>query len=372
MSVDFGKYLNRDLMEDFKYFLNKVNERTEFQYGLRESYNDDGNKALGQNVEYFGFNILQDDRMRYIIENIVSIPDNQLSQYNKIGNTIISHFYGVRNIHNLVTGESDPKKAHFDFERAAVDQDYIDKTSKIMNFYRHHKEKFYDTTALHTSIQTAARNYCRQKYGINDRQIELTDILEWVASWIKDGTMDRIIGEANSLKDMYGILTEKRGIGPYYGYHCGTSNSVNPILNFSHEDLFCAPGPGALEAINMLFPNLPKTKNIYGDVIVWLHDNQQELFHDLKIHEYFHNYKIEESNVFKNNQNFLTVYGLEVCLCQYSVYNYLRNNEHLIGRRQVFRSDTSSLNEKLIDYMNGDYILYDTTKRAKQKVTSLF
>ena len=42
-------------MEDFKYFLNKVNERTEFQYGLRESYNDDGNKALGQNVEYFGF-----------------------------------------------------------------------------------------------------------------------------------------------------------------------------------------------------------------------------------------------------------------------------------------------------------------------------
>ena len=102
MTTDFGKYLDQKVMEDYNYFLIKVNERTELQFGLRDSYNDDGHEALGESVEYFGFNILQDDRMRYIIENIVSLPDSKLSQYNKIGNTIISHFYGARGILKLL------------------------------------------------------------------------------------------------------------------------------------------------------------------------------------------------------------------------------------------------------------------------------
>ncbi len=66
----YEKYLNWDKFKDYEHFLEKVNERTEWQFGLRDEYvNDDKvDPALNADVEYFGFNILQDDRMRYIIE----------------------------------------------------------------------------------------------------------------------------------------------------------------------------------------------------------------------------------------------------------------------------------------------------------------
>lgn len=380
MTTDFGKYLDHKVMEDYNYFLIKVNERTELQFGLRDSYNDDGHEALGESVEYFGFNILQDDRMRYIIENIVSLPDSKLSQYNKIGNTIISHFYGARGIHTLVTGENEPKLAHFDFVRAVEDQDYIERTKKITEFYRLHKKRFYGTTELHTSIQTAARNFCRQKYNDPTRPASLTDILEWIASWTTDGTMDAIINNTNSLKDMFDILTSKPGIGEYYGYHCATSNSVNPILNFHHDDVFNAPGPGARETLNLLFPTLKKGKNTWGELVVWLRDNQNVLFKGLNIHEHFHNYTLSNgTKVFSFDQNKMMVYGTEVSLCQYSVYNYLRANPHLISRRQVVREEIDICEGALMEYIDGKY-QFPTKKKASkakeksviQKTTSLF
>lgn len=370
MSINYGDFLDYNVMEDYNYFLTKVNERTELQFGLRDSYNNDGHDALGESVEYFGFNILQDDRMRYIIENIVTLPDNQLSQHNKIGNTIISHFYGARGIHTLVTGESDPKKAHFDFERAAVDKDYVEKTRKIVEFYKLHKKKFYGTTELHTSIQTAARNFCREKYNDSTRPASLTDILEWISSWSKDGTMDRIINETNSLKSMYDILTSKPGIGEYYGYHCATSNSVNPVLNFNHDDEFNAPGPGARESLNLLFPNLKKGKNTWGQLVVWLRDNQHELFKGLNIHSHFHNYILSDgSKVFNDEQNRMMVYGTEVSLCQYSVYVYLRNNPQLISRRQVAREENDVCPGALMEFLDGKYV-FPTKKKAKTKEVS--
>ena len=69
--MDFEKQLNKDKFKDLLRFLGKVNENAEFRFNLRDEYiNDDVNDpALAQDVEYFGMNILQDARMRYIIEN---------------------------------------------------------------------------------------------------------------------------------------------------------------------------------------------------------------------------------------------------------------------------------------------------------------
>ena len=259
----YEKYLNMEKFKEFEHFLVKVNERTEWQFGLRDEYvNDDKvDPALNADVEYFGFNILQDDRMRYIIENIVTIPT--LSMPNKIGNTIISHFYGARGIHSLVTGESDVKKAHVDFQRiASGDIAYLDEIKRYIDIGRQQKQKFYGTTELHTSIQTAARNYCRVKYNDPNRAATLADIIEWIASWTIDGTIDSIIENAGSLKGMYDILTSKPGIGEYYGYHCATSNSVNPYLNFHHDESFCAPGPGARESLEHIFDKWKHFDNI--------------------------------------------------------------------------------------------------------------
>ena len=373
MRVDYSTYLDRSVFEDYNYFLKKVNERTELQFGLKDSYSNDGHDALGESVEYFGFSILQDDRMRYIIENIVSLPDSKLSQYNKIGNTIISHFYGARGIHTLVTGENDPKNAHFDFERAVKDPEYIERTRKITDFYRLNKKRFYGTTELHTSIQTAARNFCREKYNDPTRAASLTDILEWIADWTVDGTMDRILSETNSLKSMYDILTSKPGIGEYYGYHCATSNSVNPALNFHHDDVFNAPGPGARESLNMLFPSLKKNKHTYGELVVWLRDNQDALYKDINIHDHFHNYTLSDGKkIFTFDQDRMMVYGTEVSLCQYSVYVYLRNNPHLIGRRQIVREENDICPGALMEYLDGKYQFPKSKKKIEYKTQSLY
>ena len=342
MFVMYEKYLNREKFKEFEHFLVKTNERSEWQFGIRDSYenDDEADPALNANVEYFGFNILQDDRMRYIIENIVTIPE--LSMPNKIGNTIISHFYGGRGIHELVTGISDVKKAHVDFERVAKeDTDYLAELNKAIDISKKRKQKFYGTTELHTSLQTAARNFCRVKYNDPNRTATLSDIIEWIASWTTDGTINKIIDTAGSLKGMYDILTSKPGIGEYYGYHCATSNSVNPYLNFHHDESFCAPGPGARSSLEYMFDKWDGKKFPYAEMVIWLRDNQEQLFERINIHPFFHNYNAGEVKVFEHDQNNMKVYGTEVGLCQYGVYCWLKENPHLISKRKIARINSA-------------------------------
>jgi hypothetical protein len=332
--MSFEKELNKDKFQDFLRFLGKVNENAEFRFNLRNEYvNDDVNDpALAQDVEYFGFNILQDARMRYIIENIVT--NNEVSLPNKICNTVISHFYGARDIHRTLTGIDDVKKAIVDFERInSGDTGYLNSIKESTQRSLKNGKTLYGTTELHTSIQTAGRNFCRDKYENSNRPIEPTDILEWVSSWVTDGTVSEI-KDCHSLYNMYKILTSKRGVGEYYGYHCATSNSVNPYLNFNHDEDFCAPGPGARSSIDYIFDGFTG-KIPYGDVVIWLRREQDKLFGNMNIHPFFHNYTASTGRVFSDDQNNMKVYGTEVGLCQYGVYCHLRANTHLVNRRKV-------------------------------------
>jgi hypothetical protein len=340
------KYVDQKELALFEHFLNKVNERTEFVYNLRSSYSDGGDLALGIDVEYFSFLILADDRMRYIIENIVTLPDSKLSQKNKICNTIISHFYGARGIHSVVTGIKDPKEANVDFEKLATDKAYLDHITKEVAKSKAAKKKFYGTTELHTSLQTAARNFCRAKYSDPTRLASFVDILEWIASWTQGNSIDRIL-KITSLKDMFHLLQEQPGVGEYYGYHCATSNSVNPTLQYQHDEDFCAPGPGAKESLDRIFKPLKDSGTVkklpYGDLVIWIRDNQKTLFKPIKVHKFFHNFEVNGKNVFADEQNELKVYGTEVALCQFGVYCWLKANPHLISRRKVARAEDDSV-----------------------------
>lgn len=340
--MDFGNYLDSKLLGDFERFLRKVNERTEKTFGLRASYDDEGDPALGDDVEYFHHCITADDRMRYIMSNIVTVP--ALSEKNKIGNSIISHFYGARGIHTLMSGIMDPQLAHVDFERVgAGDVAYTEHLRANAKAYHAQGQKFYGTTELHTSLQTAGRNFCRVKYNDPTRAANLLDIVEWISSWAVDGSLDHILSKVTSLNDMYTYLKTKNGIGEYYGYHCATSNSVNPILPFNHDEKFCAPGPGAKETLAELFKPLeiafPKKKFPYEDLVIYIRENQTKLFDVSKItpHVFFHNYQVGGQNIFKDPQNELKVYGTEVACCQFSVYLRLRSNPHLISKRKIAR-----------------------------------
>ena len=345
LNKKIAQYCDPIEIAKFEFFLNKVSELTDKTFGLRPDYFC-SEPALGEDVEYFGFNILQDDRMRYIIENIVTLPDSKLSQPNKIGNTIISHFYGARGIHTVVTGVKDPKEANVDFERLAVDKNYLQHITEEVAKSKTAKKKFYGTTELHTSLQTAARNYCRAKYKDPARAASFMDILEWIASWTQDGTVDRII-KTNSLGVMFNLLREKPGVGEYYGYHCATSNSVNPALLFNHDEQFCSPGPGAKRSLDIIFKKLKESgafkKMPYAELVIWLRDNQKTIFKNIHIHPFFHNIEVNGVKIFKDQQNELKVYGTEVGLCQYGIYRHLTENPHLISKRKVARAEDDSV-----------------------------
>ena len=346
----YNQYLDTKKFEEFNRFLIKVNERTDYQYGLKDTYSNDNNPVLDIDVEYFGFNILQDMRIRYIIENIVAC--NELSPENKICNTFISHFYGAKDIHSTITGISDVKKAHVDFERIAKgDRDYLDSIKRSINISKKQKKKFYGTTELHTSLQTAARNFCREKYQDPHRQASLTDILEWLSGWLIDGTVNKFLNDCNTLEKFYHVLTDKKGIGEYYGYHASTSNSVNTVFQFDHNEEFCKPGPGAKRALDTIFPKLKsKGKMPYDKLIWWIRENQDVIVKDLKIHDFFHNIEINDNvKVFKESQDKLKIYGIEVGLCQFDVKNWLQENPHLINRRKiVYEEKTATLDKFLI------------------------
>ena len=122
---ELRKTIDWDVLKDYEYFVKMVNRRTLFQKGIVDSYNPT-DPALGLEVEYFHPSITADDRMVYIMENIVTVPG--LKWQNVIGNTIISHFYGARGVHNVLTGIDDNKKAHIDFILLGKEQQQFKET----------------------------------------------------------------------------------------------------------------------------------------------------------------------------------------------------------------------------------------------------
>lgn len=344
--MNYLDYLDDKRWAELERFAHYVLLRTEVQYGLRDIYEPPPNDpALGQDVEYFSFLITADDRMRYIMENIVTLPDSNVSPRNKICNTIISHFYGVRGIHQLVTDTKDVKKAHVDFEAiASGDEKYKKHMRDISNAAVAAKKKFWGSTELHTSLMGASRNYYRKKYNQPGALAHPYYMLEWVASFITDGLVDKMLASP-SLKDTFNLLTSNSGVGEYYGYHCSTSNSVNPALAFDHDERFCVPGPGARGTLEYLFEplkqKLGKKKLPYGDLVCMIRDNQTTLFKKpLDIHKFYHNFIGSDGKpIFKDLQNELKVYTSEVMCCQFGVYRRLRDNPELVSRRKVAREE---------------------------------
>ena len=368
-----------DILKDYEYFVKMVNRRTLFQKGIVDSYNP-SDPALGLEVEYFHPSITADDRMVYIMENIVTVPG--LKWQNVIGNTIISHFYGARGVHNVLTGIDDNKKAHLDFILLGKEQqqfkdtgivgEYTKKLRKIAVSAKENKQRIWGTTELHTSIQTAGRRFVNDWYLGNARHDDKgtwSNVSEWIASWTHQPsgynpkkTVMTGMRESKDLHEGFLYLTGESQIGDYYGYHCSTSNSVNPKLNFSHDSKFVAPGPGACETLELLFPNLSKKDVPLGERVVWIRENQKEIL-DIEFHEELWNHTTENGiKIFEDEQNELKSYGTEVSLCQYSVYCRLKANPHLIKKRKVARVTPKKQTPELLFEKLEEVLVGETCK----------
>lgn len=327
--------LNTHVMEDIGYFFNKVNDRALYNLGINDSYDDGGNKALGETVEYFHPQITLDDRMRYIAENIVY--NENIDPLNRVCNTIISHFYGARGIHQTITRNPDPKTALVDFHRLLEDQDYVDELHQNLKDAHDYGIPIYGATELRTSLYGAANNYVAEKYGLEKKNADLINIALWVASFIPRGIAQKFY-EVNSLEELFNHLCQIEGVGAYYGYHCSTSNSVNPGIKINHDERFCVPGPGARYTLGLLFDQ-NKTNMDFGEQVVWFRENYKDYIGDIPLHPSTWNIEVDGKKVFTDEQDELKTYGCEVGLCQYGVYSRLRDNPHLISRRKVTRLD---------------------------------
>jgi len=334
---DFKQDLDRSLIPQIQRFWTKINERQLHFMGVPgfETYDTDGDEALGRDVEFFHFSICADARMRYLGENFVLNDDQLLDPVNKLSNAVVAHLYGGRRIYSLFTGVTDPRKAYLDFSRVGSDPDYVRMVRSNAEYAKLHGFKFYGTTELHTSLQTAARNFCRDKYGDPGRPASNVDIIEWIASWRDKGLFEALLG-ATSLGETFEHIKSLPGVGAYYGYHLAVDCSLFPFTRYHHDEPFCVPGGGCQTTLKMLFPRLTASKKFpFGEAVVWIEQNQKDLFPTLQFHPALWNIERDGKKVFPFEQNKLMVYGLEVGLCQFGVYCHLKKNPHLIERRKV-------------------------------------
>jgi hypothetical protein len=372
--------IHKDLLEEMNFFLRKVNERALFQQGVLPSYDDERVAALGLEVEYFHPTITLDDRMNYIMDNIVC--NEKQSDVNKLGNTIISHFYGARGIHQNATGIQDPKEALVDFDLIGKEQLKYKNTGKIGEYTQHlrniaiqakiNKLAFWGTTELHTSLQTAGRRTVNEIYYNNARHEDKgtwSNINEFIGSWTwkksnaqpNKTIMDAIL-TAPSLKETFRIMTGENLIGDYYGYHGSVGISINPNLPFNHDERFCMPGPGARHTLGLLYPILTKNDVSYADMIIWFRENQKTLLKGIEFHSSTFNRTVNGIKIFKDDQNELKTYGTEVFHCQFGIYLRLKENPHLIKHRKVSRNE-DFINEKCV-ILNND-ITFNFFKKKK-------
>lgn len=351
----YFKYCDVTKFHDFKYFVEQINNRAEFQQGLRASYIHEED-ALNVNTEYFHPMITYDDRMVYIMENIVSLPNEELSLYNKIGNTIISHFYGARGIHQIATRCNDPKKAHVDFENYFT-TDERQRVRRNLELSAVAKLPIYGSTELRTSLFGAANKYQLERFGNQAEAKHAGNIMDWVAGLGEKGVFQDMIA-SNSAKETFNVLVKNEGIGSYYGFHCATSNSVNPHLNWDNDDNFVKPGPGAQYTLKLLFPSAPSKLITNGDLVIWFRHNQKFFgFGDIIIHESKRNvldYKGDK--ILSKDQTEMMTYGSEVAMCQYGIFCKIRHDKKAIGRRKVSRLEGVDVVKSLNKVDNSNMI----------------
>ena len=140
--------------------------------------------------------------MRYIG---TVIAQQDMSKFNILGNGIISHFYGARGVHMALTNSTDPNDCFVDFDKLADnDPHYLVELRSNIEIAKTKKRPIWGTTELHTSIQAASRNYCREKYNNPDRPFHPVDVVDWVASFKYNGTYKKL-SEAQDMQQAYVI-----------------------------------------------------------------------------------------------------------------------------------------------------------------------
>ena len=319
--------MDQEVVEDLGQFIHKVIRQGHHNNGLIDDYTWD-EPALAPEVAYFNPQLTLEAGAQRIANYIVC---SDISLEEKICNTIVKHFYGPTEIHQIITGERDPAKALVDFARINEDPEYAQRLDYNLNLAASLGIPVWDTTAVRTSLWGAANSYVTEIDKLNERSMNRVNLLRWIGTFLHNGLVDQI-KEAESMKESFKIFTSMNGIGNYYGFHSSVTNSINPDVRFSHDDRFAVAGPGARATLTRLFG---KVKVKHDDQVVWFRENYEEFIGKVHVDPRAYNLDAREGFCFAEPQDGLKTSGTEVALCQYSVYTRLREKTHLIGRRRI-------------------------------------
>jgi len=292
--------------------------------GRLEDYriNDLFGSAMRQEVSYWNPNRSKHAEV-YWLENFVFRPE--VSLRNRICNAMAVKFIGKPTTTLLACDTWDYAQV-IDFEKYKVDQSYYNQINTNADTNKWDL-KVWGTTQIHTSLQTAARNYCRE-IDKSRETFKLSHMIRWISHLDDLGMSDMVMDQTNRLRDVGNWLSGFKGIGPYYSYHppCNFSRD-DDLPNIDEDDDYCLVGPGAQRGLEYVFPNVKfNNNNIMEEYILAIRDHQYDFFE----------FKNDEFDFYKLNLERggrLTTFGVEITLCQFDVFMSIRDNEEAQRKR---------------------------------------
>ena len=360
--TDILKHINHDRVKELNDYLNEMKNR-----GLCQFYNKPyipPDPALDEKIMYFPGLILAPGSRRNLITSFYGENPEIIDYVDKALNHVIICMYGLDENLLFITGKTNPKEAWIDFTRVHNDPEYVNQLKENILFARSIGHKIWSITEIHTSVQVAARNYCRIKYNDINRKSSDIDIVEWLAYLKHNGTIENILNQ-KTLQDAYNTMTNIPGIGPYYGYTSVAMFATLQCTDYEHDEMFCAPGKGAQKTIEYLFEDYKAKGNKinHSKLICEITEIQDKLF-DLEVPIEFQNIDTQHYGKFlKHDQTQYTCNAFEVGMCQFSVYRKFKEDINASKKRLVSNIDltpfkqrelTGSYNQTNINLLNFD------------------
>lgn len=314
------RYFNKWVLEFFRReALRESGRLDEYQYS------EEFGPAMRQEVSYWNPNRSKHAEV-YWLENFVFNQD--ISMRNKILNAMAVKFVGMPTL-TLVAADSTNYADVIDFDTYKQKGDYYHWINNNLDTNKH-KMKVWGATQLQTSLQTAARNFCREEDNDPDQKFRLSHMIRWMAH-LDDLGMSKVVQDPNNkLGDVCNWFATHRGIGPYFSYHppCNFSR-CDDLPNIDEDDNYCLVGPGAKRGLEFVFPQVKfKNNEIMEAYILAVRDHQHEFFEMNDSEAAFYKENLERGGN-------LTTFGTEITFCQFNCFLGIMDNDKAQTKRML-------------------------------------
>lgn len=322
-----------DRTETFDTFTHETGTEKEYGYGF---------KIKGKGVPYFHPNRSFHDEVIWLNQNLYY--DDEVTFEDRLINSCLVKFYGPSN--TLAIMSRDTNWSYVKYDELINNEAYQLKVMENLHRATANGEKIFGTTELRTSLQTASRNYAREiitpfdkKYDTFDptRKGRGNDIFYWF-TYLGPLFVD-FYKTKPTMEESFKFLNSFRGIGNYYGYHLSSNLARMPWLGtlletndaptglLDEDDDFVATGVGAMITVKSFLEHVCKSPNSrVGDKLVNAYKRDQQKFLMMSDEQWQTMINVSELGRF-------TTFGCEISLCQFAVFNRVKDNSKLAWKR---------------------------------------